>query len=80
MFRPIMSDAIAIGQHWQHKKRGSVYEIVDTDAAIQISALTADKSAMLEAQDWIAYRNIAGGKLVFRMREEFLDGRFERVA
>ncbi|WP_156927855.1 hypothetical protein [Bradyrhizobium sp. Tv2a-2] len=52
---------------------------MSVDAEIQISALTADKSALLEAQDWVAYRNINGGKLVFRMREEFLDGRFERV-
>lgn len=28
---------IEVGEHWRHKKRGSIYEIVGTDAAMQIS-------------------------------------------
>lgn len=72
---------IAPGQQWKHKKRGSVYEIVATDAAIQITTIGDDEMQdMLEDEDWIAYRPINGHRLYFRMREEFLDGRFEQLA
>lgn len=72
---------IATGQQWRHKKRGSVYEIVATDAAIQITSIGDDEMQdMLEDEDWIAYRQVDGHRLYFRMREEFLDGRFEKVA
>ena len=73
---------IEIGQKWRHKKRDKVYEIVAIDAAIQISSFVGNKgpyAEMLEEEDWIAYRPVDGYKLLFRMREEFLDGRFEIV-
>jgi hypothetical protein len=72
--------SIESGQQWRHKKRGSVYEIVATDAMIQITSIGDDEMQdMLEDEEWIAYRPIDGHKLFFRMREEFLDGRFEQV-
>ena len=72
---------IATGQQWRHKKRGSVYEIVAIDGAIQVASLGDDElMAMLEDEDWIVYRPVNGHRLFFRIREEFLDGRFEKVA
>lgn len=71
---------IESGQKWKHKKRGTFYEIVATDAAIQITSIGDDEMQdMLEDEAWIAYRAVDGHRLYFRMREEFLDGRFERV-
>lgn len=67
------------GQKWRHKKRGSVYEIVQTNAALQISCKGEDYGWM-EEEDFIAYRTVDGERLFFRMREKFLDGRFELVA
>lgn len=68
---------IEVGQKWRHGKRGSVYEIVHTAASIQCSADAHVQS--YEDEDWIAYRPVIGHALHFRMREEFLDGRFVRV-
>lgn len=69
---------IEIGQKWRHKKRGSVYEIVGTDAAIQI-AVKGEDYGWLEEEDFIAYRPVNGHRLFFRVYEEFMDGRFERL-
>lgn len=72
-------DEIEAGQVWRHKKRGSVYEIVSATASIQCSADVHIQS--YEDEDWIAYKPYgagSGGMLYFRMKEEFLDGRFER--
>lgn len=82
-----MSESLR-GTRWRHKKRGSVYEIVDDDASIQVSlmvgehtgGISASAAEWLEEEIWFAYRPVNGHKLFFRMREEFLDGRFERVA
>ncbi|TWA89557.1 hypothetical protein [Bradyrhizobium stylosanthis] len=69
---------IQTGQIWRHKKRGHLYEIVAIDAMIQLSSIGDDEVAeVLEGEDWIAYRPVDGYRLFFRMRDEFLDGRFE---
>jgi hypothetical protein len=73
-----MSD-IENGQKWRHRRRGSIYEIVDSDASIQVASLGSELEDQLEGEIWIAYRPVNGHKLFFRMREEFLDGRFEQV-
>ena len=68
------------GQMWRHVKRGSVYFIMAVDAHIQTAFLEKENpllAAEMEAADWIAYTD--GKKIFFRMREEFLDGRFVRV-
>lgn len=71
----------ARGSVWRHKKRGGIYEIVDNDAAVQISnSLFTDVAVALEEERWVAYRPVNGHRLFFRMAEEFLDGRFEKVA
>lgn len=76
----ITESNIAVGQQWRHKKRGGLYEIVAIDAAIQITTMGDDEMQfVLEDEDWIAYRPVDGHKLYFRMREEFLDGRFEQL-
>ena len=68
------------GTKWRHKTRGTVYEIVDDDASIQINSTGDDElEAVLEDEAWFAYRPVDGHKLYFRMGNEFLDGRFEQV-
>lgn len=75
-----MSESLR-GTIWKHKKRGGVYEIVDDDASIQVSSIGDDEvAAVFEDEVWFAYRPVDGHKLYFRMGNEFLDGRFERVA
>lgn len=68
---------IESGQKWRHKKRGGVYEIVHTCASIQCATDLGVQA--YEDEDWVAYRPVDGHSLYFRMREEFLDGRFEIV-
>jgi hypothetical protein len=72
---------IETGQQWRHKKRGTVYEIVDNNCRIQVSSIEGPAAASLEEMTWIAYRDVRGAAfpLCFRMKEEFLDGRFELV-
>jgi hypothetical protein len=59
------------GQHWQHVKRGTVYEIVGS-ASLQMSADLVDGS------DLVVYRG-EDGKLWAREEGEFTDGRFTLV-
>lgn len=68
------------GQHWRHVKRGGIYEIVHTCASVQVSSLdNGELEAMLEGEDWVAYRPLDNDNLYFRMKGEFLDGRFTLV-
>lgn len=71
---------IETGQRWRHKKRGSIYEIVHTAASIQCASDAHVQG--YEDEDWIAYSPFGagvGGLLYFRLKAEFLDGRFELV-
>jgi hypothetical protein len=72
---------IEIGQKWRHKERGSVYEILDPNSRVQCSSVEGSMQRMLEAQIWVSYRDVHGAPFptCFRMRDEFLDGRFELV-
>jgi hypothetical protein len=68
---------IQVGQIWRHKKRDSIYEIVSTTASMQCASDPHLES--YEDEDWIAYKPYgagSGGILYFRLKEEFLDGRF----
>ena len=56
----------AIGSRWQHRKRGSIYEVV-SNARIE---------ATLEAA--VVYRDTAVGMTWVRPLAEFIDGRFEQ--
>lgn len=86
--RPDMPDEIAsrkpidVGQIWRHKERGSSYMILSYEARIQCSCVEKSMQNMLEAEFWVSYRDIRGGDhpICFRMVDEFLDGRFERVS
>lgn len=67
------------GSHWRHKKRGTVYEIVDAYASLQCSA-APEFEQMFEDDHWTIYRNVATGAVWMRPTPEFIDGRFEPVA
>ena len=67
-----------VGEKWRHKKRGVVYEIVTDTASIQVSA-APELEQMFEDDMWVVYKNLSTGAHWVRPREEFLDGRFERV-
>ncbi len=72
---------VANGQIWRHKKTGTEYEIVDIEAMVQVSSFPEliREPYSLEDEPWVAYRPVNGYRLFFRLREEFLDGRFEIV-
>jgi hypothetical protein len=74
---------IKVGQKWRHKKRDAVYIVVSTTASIQCSTYEDNPIiAALEDEDWVAYQPVKAPipeNLYFRLREEFLDGRFELV-
>lgn len=84
-----MTTEIKRGQHWRHKKRGTVYEIVNTEAMAQCSQGGEGSSpdmnslvGLIEDEPWVAYHPVGlspAVALYFRMKEEFLDGRFELV-
>jgi hypothetical protein len=64
---------------WRHKKRGSVYEIIDQYAALQCSS-APEFEAAFAGQSWTIYRNIKTGVVYVRPTREFFDGRFEEEA
>jgi hypothetical protein len=67
------------GQKWRHKERGSVYVIVDTKSRCQCSSIGKSMRRLLENELWVNYKDVRSGMNCFRMRDEFLDGRFELV-
>jgi len=70
--------AIEPGQLWRHVERKTVYGILAVSAKCQCSSVDSMLvQQFLEASEWIAYSD--GITLYFRMRDEFLSGRFERV-
>lgn len=69
---------IKVGDHWRHKKRGGVYEIVHTRADVWISSYP-EIETLFEGEVWVAYKPIDGHALYFRLYGEFADGRFEKV-
>jgi hypothetical protein len=69
---------IAPGELWRHVKRGTVYGILAVSARCQVSSVEAKPvQQFLEGAEWVAYSD--GVALYFRMRDEFLSGRFELV-
>lgn len=71
-----MSDAFT---RWRHKKRGTVYEIITTMASFQCAA-APEIEANFEDDVFTVYKNVETGAIWVRPTEEFMDGRFERVA
>lgn len=64
---------------WRHKKRGTIYEVVTDSASLQCSTVP-DFERSFADESWAIYRNIHTGAMYVRLTEEFLDGRFERLA
>lgn len=62
----------SVGELWQHKKRGTVYEVI---GEAELQCATHDPS---EGDELVIYRG-DDGKLWARMRDEFHDGRFEAL-
>lgn len=67
------------GEHWRHKKRGTVYEVVTDTASLQCSA-APDFEATFEYDNWTVYKSVATGAFYVRPTPEFMDGRFERLS
>jgi len=72
---------IRVGQTWRHEKRGSQYLIVSVSAHMQSSSDPHLEG--FEDEPWVAYWPVANPvpeSLYFRLRDEFLDGRFTLIA
>lgn len=67
-----------MGTRWIHKKRGTVYEIVTDNAAIQCSTEPFIEQRYGE-EKWTVYRNVETEMMYVRLTNEFLDGRFEKI-
>ena len=63
---------------WRHKKRGTVYEIISTTAALQC-ATAQEVEDQFAGQAWTVYRNIQTKAVYVRPSAEFQDGRFEPI-
>lgn len=57
---------------WRHKKRGTIYQEIGT------ASLQASSGPIEEGVELVVYLS-NDGKLYARPKDEFLDGRFERV-
>jgi len=77
----VTNRVVANGQIWRHKKTGTEYEIVDIEAMVQVSSFPEliREPYSLEDEPWVAYRPVNGYRLFVRLREEFLDGRFDFI-
>jgi hypothetical protein len=67
-----------VGTKWRHKRRGMVYEVLFDRAFIQCSA-APEVEERFDGDSWIIYQNVNTKAVYFRPREEFADGRFERL-
>lgn len=67
------------GTLWRHKKRGTTYEIITDSASFQCSAWPHAEETF-EDDTFTVYRSVDTGAVYVRPTEEFLDGRFEKVA
>lgn len=60
-----------ISRRFRHRKRGTVY-IVMNEAVMQIEGKN-------DMQPCVVYKDVVGGTTWVRLREEFLDDRFEEI-
>lgn len=58
---------------WRHKKRGTSYTILAE------GELHSAEFSVLNGSTLVAYRDVDSGKVWFRPKDEFFDGRFERI-
>jgi len=68
-----------MGEQWRHKKRGTVYEVVTHDASLQFAS-APEIEETCDDLTFTVYRSLDTGAMYVRPTEEFMDGRFERVA
>lgn len=66
---------IEAGSLWRHKKRGSVYRVIDGSAQVQ----APEDSGLTDYEVVVVYQSKAGETWV-RRHSEFLDGRFEKLS
>ena len=66
---------IEAGSLWRHKKRGSVYRVIDGSAQVQ----APEDSGLTDYEVVVVYQSNAGETWV-RRHSEFLDGRFEKLS
>lgn len=62
-----MKKDISKGEIWRHKKTNVLYEIVE---------IGTEEKDLSKA---VIYKSLQDGKIWIRNKEEFLDGRFEKV-
>ena len=62
---------------YRHKKRGTVYEVIDDQARLQCSSAPEFETRF--SAGWTVYKSAVSGDLYIRPTAEFLDGRFEPV-
>lgn len=61
-------------QRWRHKKRGTSYYEIGL-ARLQVAPTTI----LIDGSMLVVYRSVDDDSLWVRHRDEFLDGRFERL-
>lgn len=74
----ILGGRLPAPERYRHKKRGSVYGLVCTDARFQFSGNREIERA-LEYRDFAIYQDEETGKFFIRPAGEFKDGRFEPI-
>ena len=57
---------------WKHKKRGGIYQVLG------VGELQSSNLPNIEGVELVAYKG-TDGKLWFRPKQEFLDGRYEPI-
>ena len=63
---------------YRHKKRGTVYEILTTEALMQC-ATREHLEREFESKFFTVYRSVESRHVWVRPTEEFMDGRFEEL-
>lgn len=67
-----------MSEHWKHKLRGSVYEVLTHSASLQCSCWPCAEEQFAD-EAFTVYRSVETGAVYVRPTEEFQDGRFTRI-
>ena len=63
---------------WRHRKRGTEYEVLDTNTGLQCSSFSAYIENIFEHTPLVTYRSLGDGRVWVRPLREW-DSRFELV-